>query len=59
MEKQFSLNGLVLNTTKGLVLVDSSWDNKLTKELEMVEKKFQKRITDVIITHDRIGGIKR
>ena len=55
-------NGLVLNTTKGLVLVDSSWDNKLTKELmEMVEKKFQKRITDVIITHahaDRIGGIK-
>lgn len=55
-------NGLVLNTAKGLVLVDSSWDNKLTKELiEMVEKKFQKRITDVIITHahaDRIGGIK-
>ena len=44
------------------MLVDSSWDNKLTKELmEMVEKKFQKRITDVIITHahaDRIGGIK-
>ena len=56
-------NGLVLNTSKGLVLVDSSWDDKLTKELiEMVEKKFQKRVTDVIITHahaDRIGGIKR
>ncbi|MGQ0453064.1 MBL fold metallo-hydrolase, partial [Bacillus sp. SS-TM] len=55
-------NGLVLNTAKGLVLVDSSWDDKLTKELiEMVEKKFQKRVTDVIITHahaDRIGGIK-
>ncbi|PFM64099.1 subclass B1 metallo-beta-lactamase [Bacillus cereus] len=55
-------NGLVLNTSKGLVLVDSSWDDKLTKELiEMVEKKFQKRVTDVIITHahaDRIGGIK-
>ncbi|ARV93531.1 BcII family subclass B1 metallo-beta-lactamase [Bacillus cereus] len=54
-------NGLVLNTAKGLVLVDSSWDDKLTKELiEMVEKKFQKRVTDVIITHahaDRIGGI--
>ena len=44
-------NGLVLNTSKGLVLVDSSWDDKLTKELiEMVEKKFQKRVTDVIIT---------
>ncbi len=40
MEKQFLPNGLVLNTTKGLVLVDSSWDNKLTKELmEMVEKE--------------------
>ena len=43
------------------MLVDSSWDDKLTKELiEMVEKKFQKRVTDVIITHahaDRIGGI--
>ncbi|CAM4017394.1 BcII family subclass B1 metallo-beta-lactamase [Bacillus paramycoides] len=55
-------NGLVLNTSKGLVLVDSSWDDKLTKELiEMVEKKFQKRVTDVIITHaheDRIGGMK-
>lgn len=55
-------NGLVLNTSKGLVLVDSSWDDKLTKELiEIVEKKFQKRVTDVIITHahaDRIGGIK-
>ena len=42
--------------------MDSSWDDKLTKELiEMVEKKFQKRVTDVIITHahaDRIGGIK-
>lgn len=32
--------------------MDSSWDDKLTKELiEMVEKKFQKRVTDVIITH--------
>ncbi|MGE7883649.1 BcII family subclass B1 metallo-beta-lactamase [Bacillus sp. NPDC094077] len=55
-------NGLVLNTSKGLVLVDSSWDDKLTKELiEMAEEKFQKRVTDVIITHahaDRIGGIK-
>ncbi|MBG9855856.1 BcII family subclass B1 metallo-beta-lactamase [Bacillus wiedmannii] len=55
-------NGLVLTTSKGLVLVDSSWDDKLTKELiEMVEKKFKKRVTDVIITHahaDRIGGIK-
>ena len=41
MEKVPS-NGLVLNTTKGLVLVDSSWDNKLTKELmEMVEKNFR------------------
>ena len=52
-------NGLVLTTSKGLVLVDSSWDDKLTKEL--VEKKFQKRVTDVIITHahaDRIGGMK-
>ncbi|OQR57409.1 BcII family subclass B1 metallo-beta-lactamase [Bacillus sp. CDB3] len=55
-------NGLVLTTSKGLVLVDSSWDDKLTKELiEMIEKKFKKRVTDVIITHahaDRIGGIK-
>ncbi|EJQ97810.1 beta-lactamase 2 [Bacillus cereus MC118] len=35
-------NGLVLTTSKGLVLVDSSWDDKLTKELiEMVEKNFR------------------
>ncbi|MED2839071.1 subclass B1 metallo-beta-lactamase [Bacillus sp. BH2] len=55
-------NGLILNTSKGLVLIDSSWDDKLTKELiEMIEKKLHKPITDAIITHahvDRIGGIK-
>ncbi|KEK22647.1 subclass B1 metallo-beta-lactamase [Bacillus gaemokensis] len=55
-------NGLILNTSKGLVLIESSWDDKLTKELiEMIEKKFHKPITDAIITHahaDRIGGIK-
>lgn len=35
-------NVLILNISKGLVLIDSSWDDKFTKELiEMTEKKFQ------------------
>jgi metallo-beta-lactamase class B len=32
-------NGLVIVTPKGLVLVDTCWDNELTKELLTVSKE--------------------
>ncbi|QWI72975.1 subclass B1 metallo-beta-lactamase (plasmid) [Bacillus mycoides] len=56
-------NGLILETSKGLVLVDTPWNDDLTKQLlQMIKKQFPKKeITDAIVTHahdDRIGGIK-
>ncbi|QKG83666.1 subclass B1 metallo-beta-lactamase [Kroppenstedtia pulmonis] len=55
-------NGLIVSTSKGLVLIDSSWDHKLTKELlRLIDKNFDQKIQLALITHaheDRIGGIK-
>lgn len=54
-------NGLVIITKKGLVMVDTCWDNEQTKELlKIAQKKFQQKFVLAIITHahaDRIGGI--
>jgi metallo-beta-lactamase class B len=57
-------NGLVVETSKGLLLIDTPWNDTLTEQLlELVKKQFptNKEITDAIVTHahdDRVGGIK-
>ncbi|MBM7616241.1 subclass B1 metallo-beta-lactamase [Alkaliphilus hydrothermalis] len=55
-------NGVVAVTSKGLVLIDTPWNNEQTKELIKLTKSiFNKDITIAIITHahaDRIGGIR-
>ncbi len=54
-------NGLVVVSTKGIVLIDTPWNNAQTKELISITKSvFSKDIVVTIITHahdDRIGGI--
>ncbi|MDO7487322.1 hypothetical protein Q5O89_18930 [Peribacillus frigoritolerans] len=38
-------NGLVLSTSKGVVLVDVTWDDKLAKQLlHMIKKEFNKPV---------------
>lgn len=55
-------NGLLILTSKGLVLIDTPWTNDQTKELiKLTKEKFKQDIITAIITHahiDRIGGIK-
>ncbi|KSU81204.1 metallo-beta-lactamase class B [Fictibacillus enclensis] len=55
-------NGLLVETSKGLLLVDSSWDDPKTDELlDVIDQHFKKPIKNAIITHwhsDRMGGIK-
>ncbi|AKA69456.1 subclass B1 metallo-beta-lactamase [Clostridium scatologenes] len=55
-------NGLLVLTTKGLVLLDTPWTNDQTKELiKLTKEKFNQNIIAAIVTHahmDRIGGIK-
>ncbi|HYE12494.1 MAG TPA: subclass B1 metallo-beta-lactamase [Patescibacteria group bacterium] len=54
-------NGLVIETSDGLVLIDTPWNNEQTKELiKLTKGKFSKDFSLAIITHahvDRIGGI--
>ncbi|HEX3030226.1 MAG TPA: subclass B1 metallo-beta-lactamase [Clostridia bacterium] len=54
-------NGVIAISSKGLLLVDTPWNNTQTKELISLTKKvFKKNIRIAIITHahaDRIGGI--
>ncbi|HYF81558.1 MAG TPA: subclass B1 metallo-beta-lactamase [Clostridia bacterium] len=56
-----SSNGLVIDTSGGLVLIDTPWNNEQTKELiKLTKSKFNKDISLALITHahdDRIGGI--
>lgn len=59
-------NGLVVVTSKGLVLIDTAWDTvdsqQNTKELlQLIEKQFKKKVVKAIVTHahdDSIGGIQ-
>nr|WP_290370109.1 subclass B1 metallo-beta-lactamase [Peribacillus sp. Bi134] len=55
-------NGLVLNTSKGILLVDAAWDDTLAKQLlDMIKKEFKKPVKLAIISHhnyDRIGCIQ-
>lgn len=55
-------NGLLVLTKKGIILIDTPWDDIQTEKLlKLCKEKFHKRIILAIITHahnDRIGGIK-
>lgn len=54
-------NGVIAVTSKGLILIDTPWNNAQTRELIGLAKKiFNKEISLAVITHaheDRIGGI--
>lgn len=54
-------NGLIIETSDGMVLIDTPWNNEQTKELiKLTKGKFNKDFSLAIITHaheDRIGGI--
>jgi metallo-beta-lactamase class B len=55
-------NGLIIQTSAGLVLIDTPWNDSLMVELlDITRKRFNQDITLAIITHahdDRIGGIR-
>jgi metallo-beta-lactamase class B len=55
-------NGLIIQTSAGLILVDTPWDDSLTISLlETTKTHFNQPIVIAVITHahiDRIGGIK-
>jgi metallo-beta-lactamase class B len=55
-------NGLIIQTSAGLVLIDTPWDDSLTIELlDSTKKRFNQDVVFAIVTHahvDRIGGIR-
>lgn len=55
-------NGLLINSSKGLYLIDATWNDQLAEELlRLIEQNFHKRVKKAIITHhkiDRVGGIQ-
>ncbi|PJZ44756.1 subclass B1 metallo-beta-lactamase [Leptospira brenneri] len=54
-------NGLVVVTSRGIVLIDTAWGLEQTIELEkLIQEKFKKEILFVVISHsheDRSGGV--
>ena len=55
-------NGLVVVSKKGLIMIDTCWDNESTGELlKLATDKFKQKFVLAVITHgghaDRIGGI--
>lgn len=59
--KRTPSNGVIAITSKGIILVDTPWNNTQTRELIGLTKRiFEKDISLTIITHaheDRMGGI--
>lgn len=55
-------NGLLITSSKGLLLVDVTWNDQLASELlKLIDQHFHKPIKKAMITHhkiDRIGGIR-
>ncbi|NEY98767.1 subclass B1 metallo-beta-lactamase [Heyndrickxia shackletonii] len=55
-------NGLLIRSSKGLYLVDATWNDKLAKELvKLIKQNFHQKVKGAIITHhkiDRVGGIR-
>jgi len=56
-----SSNGIIAISSKGVILIDTPWNNAQTKELiKLTKSVFKKDISIALITHaheDRIGGI--
>jgi metallo-beta-lactamase class B len=59
--KPFPSNGLIINTSDDVVLVDAAWNNSQTQELlNWIKSNLREKVVLAIITHshdDRIGGI--
>ncbi|OYD07863.1 subclass B1 metallo-beta-lactamase [Paludifilum halophilum] len=59
-------NGLIVSTSKGIVLIDTAWDTadnyqKTEELLKMIKKHLKKKVVLALITHahdDSIGGIQ-
>ncbi|WP_052807346.1 subclass B1 metallo-beta-lactamase [Risungbinella massiliensis] len=59
-------NGLIVSTSKGVVLVDTAWDTiedyqKTEELLKMIKKHLKKKVVLALVTHahdDSIGGIQ-
>ncbi|MCY8507752.1 subclass B1 metallo-beta-lactamase [Bacillus atrophaeus] len=56
-------NGLIVATSKGIVLIDTAWgnDQKTEELLKMIKKHFKKKVVLALITHahdDSISGIR-
>ncbi|MFY0762263.1 subclass B1 metallo-beta-lactamase [Metabacillus dongyingensis] len=56
-------NGLIVSTSKGLVLIDTAWgnDQKTEELLKMIKKHLKKKVVLALITHahdDSISGIR-
>lgn len=59
-------NGLIVSTSKGIVLIDTAWDTggnhqKTEELLKMIKKKLKKKVVLALVTHahdDSIGGIQ-
>jgi metallo-beta-lactamase class B len=60
-ENRIPSNGLIAQTSAGLILIDTPWDDSLTTELIKISKeRFKQNIVFAVVTHahdDRIGGI--
>ncbi len=54
-------NGLIVNTSEGVLLVDAAWDDRQARQLlRWIRKHLKRKVFLCIITHshaDRIGGI--
>src|SRR3954464_12288642 len=54
-------NGMIINTSAGIVLIDTGWDEAQTGQiLGWIKKRFKKKIAFAIVTHaheDRIAGL--
>ena len=58
----FPSNGLIVNTSEGVVLIDTGWGDKPTKEiLNWIRKNLKQPVVYCLLTHshdDRLGGIR-
>src|SRR5690242_18993330 len=57
----FPANGMVVNTSNGVILVDAAWDTAQTRQLlQLIADNLHKKETLCVSTHahaDKIGGI--
>nr|AIA14389.1 BCII_beta_lactamase [uncultured bacterium] len=55
-------NGMIVNTPKGVILIDTAWGDEQTQQLlAWIKKELRRKVILVIVTHahsDRMGGIR-